>query len=143
MRKLQLRVGRRRPLRVQWGLSQRACPSTGAFLNGRRASTASFRTLQVKPQSREARLWLVQYNKAIVDSIDFAPTFLYTACCNACYQPMAAPGMSSSVFNVPCVQFAAIVHDDKVKPRIQRLQALADISRSRYVVITTKRVYRL
>jgi len=46
-------------MRVQWGLSQRACPSTGAFLNGRRASTAGFRTLQVKPQSREARLWLV------------------------------------------------------------------------------------
>ena len=34
------------------GLSQRACPSTGAFLNGRCASTAGFRTLQVKPQSR-------------------------------------------------------------------------------------------
>ena len=60
MPKLQLRDGRRRPLRVQWGLSQPACPSTGAFLNGRRASTAGFRTLQVKPQSREARLWLVQ-----------------------------------------------------------------------------------
>jgi len=28
MRKLQLRVGRRRPLRVQWGLPQRACPWT-------------------------------------------------------------------------------------------------------------------
>jgi len=37
----------------------RRCPSTGAFLSGRRASTAGFRTLQVKPQSREARLWLV------------------------------------------------------------------------------------
>ena len=35
------------------------CASNGAFLNGRRASTAGFRTLQVKPQSREARLWLV------------------------------------------------------------------------------------
>jgi len=56
---IQLRDGRRLPLRVQWGLSQRACPSTGAFLTGRRASTAGFRTLQVKPQSREARLWLV------------------------------------------------------------------------------------
>jgi len=44
--------------RPMW-LSQRACPSTGAFLNGRRASTAGFRTLQVKPQSRKARLWLV------------------------------------------------------------------------------------
>ena len=30
------------------GLSQRECPSTGAFLNGRCASTAGFRTLQVK-----------------------------------------------------------------------------------------------
>ena len=66
MRKLQLRVGQRRPLRVQWGLSQRACPSTGAFLNGRRASSAGFRTLQVKPQSREARLWLVSSNTSRV-----------------------------------------------------------------------------
>jgi len=63
VRKQQLRVGRRRPLRVHLGLSQRACPSTGAFLNGRRASTAGFRTLQVKPQSREARLWLVVINR--------------------------------------------------------------------------------
>jgi len=54
-------VGRRRLLRVQWGLSQWACPSTGAFLNGQRASTAGFRTLQVKPQSREAWLWLVYF----------------------------------------------------------------------------------
>jgi len=38
------------------GLSQRACPSTGAFLNGWRASTAGFCTLQVKPQ-----LWLVTF----------------------------------------------------------------------------------
>jgi len=45
------------------------CASNGGFLNrrarrlgpfnGRRASTAGFRTLQVMPQSREARLWLV------------------------------------------------------------------------------------
>jgi len=33
-------------------LSQRACASTGGFLNSRRASTAGFRTLQFKPQSR-------------------------------------------------------------------------------------------
>jgi len=37
------------------GLSQRACPSTGSFLNDWRASTAGFRTLQVKPP------WLVSY----------------------------------------------------------------------------------
>jgi len=36
-------------------LSQRACPSTGAFLNGRRASTAGFRTLQVKPCNNNNR----------------------------------------------------------------------------------------
>jgi len=35
------------------------CASNGGFLNGLRASTAGFRTLQIKPQSREARLWLV------------------------------------------------------------------------------------
>ena len=40
-----------RALRIQWGLSQRACLSTGAFLNGRCASTAGFRTLQVTPRA--------------------------------------------------------------------------------------------
>jgi len=54
----QLRVGRRRPQRVQWRfLNGRARQRD--FLDGRRASTAGFRTLQVKPQSRKARLWLV------------------------------------------------------------------------------------
>ena len=41
-------TGTARPM----GLSQRACTSTGAFLNRRCASTAGFRTLQFKPQSR-------------------------------------------------------------------------------------------
>ena len=41
-------------MRVQWGLSQRACPSTGAFLNGQCPSTAGLRKLQVN-----RTLWLV------------------------------------------------------------------------------------
>jgi len=41
-------------VRVQWGLSQQAGASTGAFLNGRCTSTAGFHTLQVKPHGLSA-----------------------------------------------------------------------------------------
>jgi len=37
-------------------LSKRACPSTGAFLNGRRASTAGFRTLGEREELRMIEL---------------------------------------------------------------------------------------
>ena len=46
-------------------------PVDWAFLNGRRAMTAGFRTLQVKLQSREAQLWLV--NTHFVLNVTVAP----------------------------------------------------------------------
>ena len=74
------RDGRRRPLRVQWGLSQRACPSTGTFLNGRRASTAGFRTLRVKPQSRQARLCANNSSQAGVQSSILLAVVVWLLC---------------------------------------------------------------
>jgi len=47
---------------VQWGLSQQACVSTGAFLNSRCTSTAGFRALQFKPQSRYCGSTIVACN---------------------------------------------------------------------------------
>jgi len=41
------------------------CASNGGFLNGRRASTAGFRKLQVKPQSRDCGLFNSKVNARI------------------------------------------------------------------------------
>jgi len=57
-----------RAIRFQWGLSQRAWAATGAFLNGRCASTASFRTPQVKPK-RDCRLLPLLFHSCNSDAI--------------------------------------------------------------------------
>jgi len=74
------------------------CASSGGFLSGWCASTAGFLTLQFKPQSREARLWLLTINYA--KKLQLLGTFVTRFCGS---QVAESIGKAGSINNFQCL----------------------------------------